>query len=156
MDFCVRIGCRFVRQVSFYEENDEYGIQVESAKKAALISARPGKIGEEIDTRPRVMKDGKVYVTSETKSKVKVEGSMIVKNPDGEEYIVKPDKFAAKYKETETPGVYQPIAEPIQYIPVVKSIVFVAPWGEEMYAVEGSCFKHFRIRQSLCNPKCCI
>lgn len=63
---------------------------------------------------------------------------MIVKNPDGEEYIVNPDKFAAKYKETETPGVYQPIAEPIQYIPVVESIVFVAPWGEEMYAVEGA------------------
>lgn len=44
---------------------------------------------------------------------------MIVKNPDGEEYIVNPDKFAAKYKDTETPGVYQPIAEPIQYNPVL-------------------------------------
>ena len=44
----------------------------------------------------------------------------------------------AEYPDTETPGVYQPIAEPIQYIPVVESIVFVAPWGEEMYAVEGA------------------
>ena len=68
-------------------------------KKTARVSARLGKIGEEVDTRPRVRRDGKVYVIGETKGKVKVEGSMIVQNPDGEEYIVKPDKFDANIKQ---------------------------------------------------------
>ncbi len=103
-----------------------------------MVTAREGKLGEEVDTRPRVERDGKIYVIGETKSKVKIEGSMIVKNPDGEEYIVKPDAFEKKYKATSTKGVYEPIAEPIKYVVLKYDIAFKAPWGEDMYGVKGA------------------
>lgn len=108
------------------------------AKKTVPVEAKKGFIGEEVDTRPRVERDGNIYVIGETKSKVTIEGSMIVKNPDGEEYIVKPEAFAKKYKKTAQKGVYSPIAEPILYIVSEEDIVFTAPWGEEMFAVKGA------------------
>ena len=52
----------------------------QKAKKTALVTARIGEIGEEVDTRPRVERNGKIYVISETKTKVKTENSYIVKN----------------------------------------------------------------------------
>lgn len=63
---------------------------------------------------------------------------MIVKNPDGEEYIVKPETFARKYKKTEQKGVYQPVSDPIKYVTLKNDIVFMAPWGEEMFGVKGA------------------
>ena len=63
---------------------------------------------------------------------------MIVKNPDGEEYIVKPDKFASKYRATSEKGVYKPTDGPIKYVEIDQDIAFTAPWGEEMYGVKGA------------------
>lgn len=110
----------------------------EKAQKTSLVSARPGIVGEEVDTRPRVERDGRVYVIGETKGKVKVEGSMVVVNPDGEEYIVKPEAFAKKYKPTAEEGVYEPIAEPISYVRIAEDIAFEAPWGGDMFGVKGA------------------
>lgn len=112
------------------------GVRV--AKKTVKVKARLGKIGEEVDTRPRVERDGKVYVIGETKGKVKVEGSMIVVNPDGEEYIVKPEAFAKKYEATAEEGVYLPVAAPISYVILLEDIAFKAPWGEDMYGCKGA------------------
>mgnify|MGYP005769230817 CR=1 FL=1 len=114
------------------------GAKVGYAQKTVPVSARVGVVGEEVDTRPRVERDGQVYVIGETKGKVKVEGSMIVKNPDGEEYIVKPDKFASKYRATSEKGVYKPTDGPIKYVEIDQDIAFTAPWGEEMYGVKGA------------------
>jgi len=114
------------------------GIYPKSARKTAQVTARVGEIGEEVDTRPRVGRDGKIYVIGETKGKVKVKGSMIVTNPDGEEYIVKPDAFAKKYKATDKEGVYEPVSSPIIYIITEYDIAFKAPWGEDMFAVKGA------------------
>lgn len=63
---------------------------------------------------------------------------MIVKNPDSEEYIVKPEAFAKKYKTIGQEGVYEPIAEPIKYIILRHDIAFKAPWGEDMFGVNGA------------------
>ena len=139
----IEVECEVIDDMKAYAEalieyQKSQGVKVESAKKTGRVTARLGKIGEEFDTRRRVRRDGKVYVIGETKGKVKVEGSMIVQNPDGEEYIVKPDKFDAKYKATETPGVYEPKDQPIKYIPITKDITFLAPWGEEMFGVKGA------------------
>lgn len=95
------------------------GAKVRYAQKTVPVSARVGVVGE-------------------TKGKVKVEGSMIVKNPDGEEYIVKPDKFASKYRATSEKGVYKPTDGPIKYVEIDQDIAFTAPWGEEMYGVKGA------------------
>lgn len=120
--------------LDFLAKNGEYP---KTAKKTSIVTARPGIVGEEIDTRPRVERDGKIYVIGETKGKVKVEGSMIVCNPDGEEYIVKPEAFAKKYQATQTPGEFLPVAEPIKYVTLPHDIAFKAPWGEDMFGVKG-------------------
>ena len=112
--------------------------QPKVAKKTAQVEAVKGGVGQEVDTRVRVRYNGKLYVLSETKGTVKVEESMIVKNPDGEEYIVKPDKFDAKYEKTENEGKYLPKGDAIKCVIVDKPIVFTAPWGEEMVALEGA------------------
>lgn len=108
------------------------------ARKTALVEARLGNIGEEADTRPRVERNGKIYTIGETKGRVKVEGSMIVKNPDKEEYIVKPDKFSSKYASTSTPGIYKPISQNVKLIELDQDIAFKAPWGEEMLGIKGA------------------
>ena len=102
-----------------------------------MVEARKGEIGEEIDTRPRVRYQGNLYAIDETKGKVKVEGSMIVKNPDGEEYIVKPEQFEKKYKPTNKEGVFEPIAAPIEYVTVNDNICFEPHWGGYMFGVKG-------------------
>ena len=48
------------------------------------VKATKGVVGQQVDTRPHCMRDGKVYAFDETQNSVKVEGSMIVHNPDGE------------------------------------------------------------------------
>lgn len=139
----IDIECQVVEDMKKFADNyikeaEKLGEYPKNAQKTALVTAREGKVGEEVDTRPRVERDGKIYVIGETKGKVKFEGSMIVKNPDGEEYIVKPETFAKKYKASDKEGFYEPIAEPIKYIILNQDIVFKAPWGEDMYGVKGA------------------
>ena len=139
----VEVECQVVDDMkaftkAYLKKLDRMGETPKKAKKTAFVVARQGIVGEEVDTRPRVERDGKIYVIGETKGKVKVEGSMIVKNPDGEEYIVKPEAFAKKYKATKEKGVYQPVAEPIEYITLKHDIAFKAPWGEDMFGLKGA------------------
>ena len=132
------IECVFIEDMQQYVQYLlENGAKVGYAQKKATVTARVGIVGEEVDTRPRVERDGKTYVIGETKGKVKVEGSMVVKNPDGEEYIVKPDKFESKYRETEEKGVYKPTDGPIKYVVADRDIAYIAPWGEPMFVLEG-------------------
>lgn len=136
------IDCKVVENMKEYagrlveQALQNGGVQI--AKKTVKVTARLGQVGEEVDTRPRVERDGKVYVIGETKGKVKVEGSMIVVNPDGEEYIVKPEAFAKKYQATSEKDVYLPIAQPISYVILTEDIAFKAPWGEDMYGCKGA------------------
>lgn len=122
----------------YMDELNKQGKGLETAQKTVKVIARQGVVGEQVDTRPRVERDGKIYVIGETKGTVKVEGSMIVTNPDGEEYIVKPDAFAKKYIATNEPGVYMPVSSPVKYFITDKDISFTAPWGETMYATKGA------------------
>lgn len=123
---------------TYINELEKQGKGLETAQKAVKVIARQGVVGEQVDTRPRVERDGKIYVIGETKCTVKVEGSIIVTNPDGEEYIVKPDAFAKKYTATNEPGVYMPVAQPVKYFTTDKDISFTAPWGETMFATKGA------------------
>ena len=139
----IEVNCKVIEDMTdftkkYLEALKENNEEPKTAQKTALVTARPAVIGEVVDTRPRVERNGKLYVIGETKAKVKVEGSMIVKNPDGEEYIVKPETFARKYKKTEQKGVYQPVSDPIKYVTLKNDIVFMAPWGEEMFGVKGA------------------
>ena len=132
------VECRIIDDMeSYIKALIQQKQKVQTAQKNAVVTARPGKIGEKVDTRPRVERNGKIYVFGETKSEVTIDGSMIVKNPDGEEYIVTPKTFAEKYQETETPGVYKSVSKPINYIVLQENVVFKAPWGTEMFALKG-------------------
>ncbi len=132
------VECRIIDDMeSYVKALIQQKQKVQTAQKNAVVTARPGKIGEKVDTRPRVERNGKIYVFGETKSEVTIDGSMIVKNPDGEEYIVTPKTFAEKYQETETPGVYKSVSKPINYIVLQENVVFKAPWGTEMFALKG-------------------
>ena len=132
------VECVVVKDMKAYVQYLlENGAKIRYAQKTASVSARVGVVGEEVDTRPRVERDGHVYVIGETTGEVKVEGSMIVKNPDGEEYIVKPEKFESKYRPTSEKGVYKPTDGPIKYIVLEQDIAFTASWGE-MYGAEGA------------------
>lgn len=122
----------------YMDKLDSQGEGLNIAQKTVKVKARKGVVGEQVDTRPRVERDGKIYVIGETKGTVKVEGSMIVTNPDGEEYIIKPDVFNQKYIATSEVGVYMPVSKPVQYLIIDKDISFTAPWGETMYATKGS------------------
>lgn len=134
----LEIECKVINDIGAYARQlIDNGATVHYAQKTSSVKARVGNLGEEVDTRPRVRRQDKVYVIGETKGKVKVEGSVIVTNPDGEEYIIKPDKFANKYSATDEKGVFKPIASPIKYIVVDDDITFTAPWGEKMYCTKG-------------------
>lgn len=134
----LEIKCKIISNISTYvRQLIDNGQKIHYAQKTSSVIARAGIMGEEIDTRPRVTRQNKLYVIGETKSKVKVKGSMVVTNPDGEQYIVEPDKFKNKYSTTSKKGVFKPIEAPIKYILINEDIVFTAPWGEEMYCTQG-------------------
>ena len=94
--------------------------------KTARITAREGKVGEEIVTR---MADGH----EETRNTVKAEGDMVAKNPNGEEYIIDAKTFAKKYEvDPANPKQYRPKGGAQEFLFLQEDVQFTAPWGEEM------------------------
>lgn len=111
------------------------------AQKDVVVSARPAVLGEEVDTRPRCVIDGKVYTFSETMRTISQKDidsqSMLVQNPDGEVYVVKGEKFARTYQQ-ENEGEYRPVDGEKKFVTITENICFKAPWGEMTYAPAGS------------------
>ena len=93
-------------------------------EKSAVISAKVANGGEIIET---FLADG----TKETENTAEA-GDMIVTNPGGERYIIKPDTFAKKYEQTDENGTYKAKGM-VRALPnpTGKEIKIVAPWGEE-------------------------
>ena len=115
------------------------GIEPKLAVKDCVVKARKGQVGEKVLTQCFVEVDDKEYILEETQNEVKVEGSMVVQNPDGEEYIVKPEAFEKKYDPTQSSDEFKPKqGEPIKLITTPHNIVFQSPWGTPMIAVKGS------------------
>lgn len=97
-------------------------------QKSGEITARVGKIGEEIVT---VMANG----LKETKNTVTVDENgwpgWVVTNSTGEQYIVSDSAFKKKYERVAgTEDNFKPIWNPITAVQIDESICFVAPWGE--------------------------
>lgn len=111
-----------------------------TAKKDVTVQAEPAQLGQEVDTNPRAIVDGKAYTFSETKQVIQQKhldaGSVLVHNPDGEVYVVKGEKFAKTYEATE--DGYRPVDGPKKFVTVTEDICFKAPWGEMIYAPKGS------------------
>ena len=102
--------------------------QSETYQKTGEITARVGKIGEEIVT---VMANG----LQETRNSVKADENG---NPDwvvtacsGEKYIVADSVFKKKYEKiVGTEDGYKPVWNPVTAAQIDEAISFIAPWGE--------------------------
>lgn len=115
------------------------------AKKTVPVKARYAKIGEVVDTRPRVIYDGKTYTFSEVtrvvESETNKDGSrmVIITNPDGEEYLQPETKTRAKYEVGELS--YEPTcAIPKGNVVGFKKIntnAYVNVWGDPWFVTEG-------------------
>lgn len=91
--------------------------------KKAIVQAREVAEREEVRT---TLADG----TEETVN-VAEPGDVIVTNPSGEKYVLKPDNFAKRYKATDEDGVFRAkgMARAVQN-PTGTEIEIMAPWGE--------------------------
>lgn len=110
--------------------------QSKTYQKSGEITARVGKIGEEIVT---VMANG----LQETKNTVTADenGSpgWVVTNSTGEQYIVKDVVFKSKYEKIEgAEDKFKPVWNPITAVQINnENICFVASWGEIQNLVVG-------------------
>lgn len=105
-------------------------------EKYKPVMVRKGELGEEIKT---YTKDG-----LETVNTVKDENSYIIKNMTGakEEYIIKGDKLASRYKLSRKIDNIWSEYVPVGEIKVVKvgneeEFYIIAPWGEKMIVKEN-------------------
>lgn len=104
-------------------------------QKSGEITARVGKIGEEIVT---VMANG----LEETKNVVTADENgrpgWVVTNSTGEQYIVSDSVFRSKYENVAgTEDRFRPVWNPITAVQIDEDICFVAPWGEKQNIVSG-------------------
>lgn len=105
------------------EEFTEALRQAQVYAKKTKVEARTAEVQERVTT---VLADG----TEET-TNVAEPGDVIVKNPGGEEYVLKGEKFAKRYEATSEDGVFRAkgIVRAIEN-PTGEEIVITAPWGE--------------------------
>lgn len=115
--------------------------EIINAIKYARVDAYPAQLGQDVDTRPRVNYNGNIYTFLETKqvvSQAKVDaGAMIVKNPDGEEYIIASSEIFSK-KYTRSGDKYRAVDGVKPFRRVNKNVVIQTSWGEEQIALAGS------------------
>lgn len=109
--------------------------QSKTYQKSGEITARVGRVGEEIVT---VMANG----LKETKNTVTADENgnpgWVVTNTTGEQYIVKDAVFKSKYENIEgTEDGFRPVWNPITAVQIDENICFVAPWGETQNLVSG-------------------
>lgn len=120
------------------------------AKKTAVVTAQLARLGQKVDTTPRCIIDGNVYVFSETKrvicQKDIDDNSVLIQNPDGECYVIKGEKFAKLYKPCD--GGYQTDDSLKKFVTITENICFKAPWGEMLFAPKGSklCIEYIQSR----------
>lgn len=94
--------------------------------KKGKVQARQVSEREEVHT---TLADG----TEETVN-VAEPGDVVVTNPGGEKYVLKPDNFDKRYEATDEEGVFRAkgMARAIQN-PTGTDIEIMAPWGEPQY-----------------------
>ena len=109
--------------------------QSKTYQKSGEITARVGKIGEEIVT---IMANG----LEETKNVVTADengnSGWVVTNSTGEKYIVSDSVFRSKYEKIKgTEDRFKPIWSPITAVQIDENICFTAPWGETQNLIVG-------------------
>lgn len=113
-----------------FEENKD---KTEKYEKAGMFDCRAAKDGEEIVT----VIDGEKETSNKAKS-----GDVVVKGPEGEEYILSNVKFEARYHQDDKKltSEYQKFKTKgfiLSYKYEGKSFKFMASWDEEMLVNDG-------------------
>ena len=101
---------------------------VKSYQKTGLTKARPATAGEKVVT----LVDG----IKETTNKAKA-GDWVVTGPKDEQYIIDGTTFASRYKKTNSLGVFTATGTCFAFEYKGRSLVFKAPWGEDMLVHKG-------------------
>lgn len=110
----------------YVEKRLKAGEKPDLYAKTARISARPGKVGEEIVTK---MQNGHV----ETRNTIQKKGDMVATNPGGEQYIIDAETFQKRYEvDPANPKQYRPKGGAQEFLPATERLRFLAPWGEWM------------------------
>ena len=112
---------------------DDYTLKLAEAPvfaKKAEVSAVVAAAGQEVRT---VLANG----TEETVN-ITEEGDVIVTNPGGEQYILKPENFAKRYESTTEDGVYRAKGMARAFKNDTGApIEIMAPWGEPQFGDEN-------------------
>lgn len=123
-----------------------------TAFKSASVKAREGILGEEIITQIKTIVDGKEYILSELKTKVKEKEietpkgiikkcGYVVCNVDStsnEEYVVNPKTFATSYAFVESTNSFVPVYDLRKFAQVDENIMFETNWGDYVVCLAGS------------------
>ena len=126
-----------IENLELYAKNLMASQQIITAKKDCIVNVRKVKLDEVVDTRPRTEVDGKIYTFSETK-RVVDEGkadNIAVINPDGEEYLLTPEKFEARYNQDKN-GNWVSTGEMQKFV-VVQEDIIITPtnWGGDKQTI---------------------
>jgi hypothetical protein len=80
-------------------------------------------------------------------------GDYIVTNPDGERYILSPEKFASRYIATDVAGVYKATGS-VKAIPnpFKTEIEITAPWGTPQFG-QADCYIAVSVTDGIVNDK---
>lgn len=113
-----------------FEENKN---KAEKYEKVGMFDCRAAKAGEEVVTI--------IGGEKETSNKAKT-GDVVVKGPEGEEYILSQAKFEARYHQDgkKLTSEYQKFRTKgfiLAYMYEGKSFKFIASWDEEMLVNDG-------------------
>lgn len=106
---------------------EEYTQKLAEAPVYAKFGTVEARVAAEQEVVETILTNGTVETTNTAEV-----GDVIVTNPGGEKYVLKPEKFANKYEATEQDGVFRAkgIARAINN-PEGCDIKIMAPWGEE-------------------------
>lgn len=99
----------------------------------APVFAKKGKVQARVTVEREEVHTTLADGTEETVN-VAEPGDVVVTNPGGEKYVLKPDNFDKRYEATEEEGVFRAkgMARAIQN-PTGTDIEIMAPWGESQY-----------------------
>ena len=138
----LEIECLKVENIKEYVEmylayNAIHNKKTGQARISTYVKAHQAKMGEIVDNRPIVERNGKRYIIGNTVTKIKDNGLMVVQNLNGECEVVNQNDFAKKYKPTNESGIYKVDENPILFVMLHQDIAFTSSNGKTVYGLKG-------------------
>ena len=128
---------KVIENLDLYAKTLMANQKIITAKKDCKVEVRKVQLGEVVDTRPRTEVDGKIYTFSETKRVVDESkaDNIAVTNPDGEEYILTPQKFKERYTVNKKGNIVSK-GQPQEFV-VVPDDIIITPttWGGDTQVI---------------------